>query len=159
MSWHVHSGSWLSVAADHALVATRARAPSWLAATHLPLTPDGSVATRTTLQTVAHDEIFAVGDCSGILGYRRDKAGVFAVRQGPILARFREEDLKGIVIDLQASHFWDITAINALDRVVLKFRHHEIPVEIVGINQATATMIERLAIHDKEGAVLSTGGH
>jgi len=70
---------------------------------------------------------------------------------------FREEDLKGVVIDLTASHFWDITSINALDRVVLKFRHHGIPVEIVGINQATATMIEKLATHDKPGAVLSSG--
>ena len=70
---------------------------------------------------------------------------------------FREEDLKGVTIDLTASHFWDITSINALDRVVLKFRHHDIPVEIVGINQATATMIEKLATHDKPGAVLSSG--
>ena len=70
---------------------------------------------------------------------------------------FREEDLKAVVIDLTASHFWDITSINALDRVVLKFRHHDIPVEIVGINQATATMIERLATHDKTGAALSSG--
>ena len=70
---------------------------------------------------------------------------------------FREEDLKAVVIDLTASHFWDITSINALDRVVLKFRHHDIPVEIVGINQATATMIERLATHDKPGAALSSG--
>jgi sulfate permease, SulP family len=72
---------------------------------------------------------------------------------------FREEDLNGVVIDLQASHFWDITAINALDRVVLKFRHHGIPVEIVGINEATATMIERLATHDKDGSVTPAPTH
>lgn len=70
---------------------------------------------------------------------------------------FREEDVARVVIDLSAAHFWDITAIAALDRVVLKFRHHEIPVEIVGINQATATMIERLAVHDKPGAALAAG--
>ena len=70
---------------------------------------------------------------------------------------FREEDLKGVVIDLQASHFWDITSINALDRVMLKFRHHDIPVEIVGINEATASMIERLAVHDKPGALARPG--
>lgn len=70
---------------------------------------------------------------------------------------FREEDLNGVVIDLKASHFWDITSINALDRVVLKFRHHGIPVEVIGINEATATMIERLGVHDKPGATLSSG--
>ena len=69
----------------------------------------------------------------------------------------REEDLKGVVIDLHAAHFWDITSINALDRVVLKFRHHNIPVEIIGMNEATATMVERLATHDKQGAAWSAG--
>lgn len=72
---------------------------------------------------------------------------------------FREEDLKGVVIDLHAAHFWDITSINALDRVVLKFRHHDIPVEIIGMNEATATMVERLATHDKNGADLGVSGH
>jgi len=72
---------------------------------------------------------------------------------------FREEDLKGVVIDLHAAHFWDITSINALDRVVLKFRHHDIPVEIIGMNQATATMVERLATHDKEGTSSGALGH
>jgi SulP family sulfate permease len=72
---------------------------------------------------------------------------------------FREEDLKGVVINLHAAHFWDITSINALDRVVLKFRHHDIPVEIIGMNEATATMVERLATHDKEGAALTSAAH
>ena len=67
--------------------------------------------------------------------------------------------MKGIVIDLHAAHFWDITSINALDRVVLKFRHHKIPVEIIGMNVATATAVERLATHDKEGAALTKLGH
>lgn len=72
---------------------------------------------------------------------------------------FREEDLKGVVIDLHASHFWDVTSINALDRVVLKFRHHEIPVEIIGMNEATTSMVERLATHDKEHASFSVPNH
>jgi SulP family sulfate permease len=70
---------------------------------------------------------------------------------------FREDDLEKVIIDLRASHFWDITAINALDRVVLKFRHHDVPVEIIGMNEATTTMVERLAKYDKPGAVLSSG--
>lgn len=72
---------------------------------------------------------------------------------------FREEDLQRVVIDLQAAHFWDITSVNALDRVVLKFRHHGIEVEVVGMNEATSTMVERLGAHDKAGAVLAAGGH
>lgn len=72
---------------------------------------------------------------------------------------FREEGLKGIVIDLHSSHFWDITSISALDRVVLKFRHHGIPVEIVGMNEATATMVERLATYTDESVRLIPMGH
>ncbi len=71
---------------------------------------------------------------------------------------FREEDLKGVVVDLSTAHFWDITSINALDRVVLKFRHHGIPVDVIGMNEATATMVERLGTHDKPGAALGAPG-
>ena len=71
---------------------------------------------------------------------------------------FREE-LAGVVIDVEKSHFWDITGINALDRVVLKFRHHDIPVEIRGMNTASATLVEKLSTHDKAGAVQATPGH
>ncbi len=70
---------------------------------------------------------------------------------------FREEEVKQVVINLGAAHFWDITAINALDRVVLKFRHQGINIEVVGVNQATAAMIERLAVHDKAHGPLASG--
>ncbi|MBY0258955.1 SulP family inorganic anion transporter [Methylobacterium sp.] len=72
---------------------------------------------------------------------------------------FREAGLTGIVIDLNAAHFWDITGVNALDRVVLKFRHHGVPVEITGMNPATASMVERLGTHQKPGMALAPGGH
>ena len=72
---------------------------------------------------------------------------------------FREEDLKGIVIDLSAAHFWDLTSVNTLDRVVLKFRHHGIPVELIGMNEGTRTLVEKLGTHDKAGAALGAPGH
>ena len=72
---------------------------------------------------------------------------------------FREAGLKGVVIDVHAAHFWDVTGINALDRVVMKFRHHGLPVELVGVNEASQTMVDRLALHDKPGAAAPAGGH
>lgn len=72
---------------------------------------------------------------------------------------FREADLERVVIDLSAAHLWDITSINALDRVVLKFRHHGIAVDVIGMNDATATLVERLGTHDKPGAALGGSGH
>jgi SulP family sulfate permease len=58
--------------------------------------------------------------------------------------------VRHIRIDVHAAHFWDISAIGALDRVVLKARRQGVPVEIDGLNQASATMVERFAVHDKE---------
>ncbi|MDZ4369399.1 MAG: FAD-dependent oxidoreductase [Afipia sp.] len=75
------------ITADTVFISTRARAPHWLGATGLALTPNGSIATAPTLQVAARDDVFAVGDCAEILGHPREKAGVFAVRQGPVLAR------------------------------------------------------------------------
>jgi SulP family sulfate permease len=62
-----------------------------------------------------------------------------------------QESVERIVIDVSASHFWDISAVGALDRVVLKARRHGHDVQIIGLNAASATMMERFAVHDKEG--------
>ena len=64
------------------------------------------------------------------------------------------EAVREIVIDVSNAHFWDISAIAALDKVVLKARRHGKLVHIRGLNKASATMVERFAVHDKEGAVL-----
>ena len=64
-----------------------------------------------------------------------------------------------VVIDVSHAHFWDITAVSALDRVVLKFRREGTDVEIVGLNEASATIVDRFAIHDKPGAMDKLSGH
>ena len=50
-----------------------------------------------------------------------------------------------VCIDLTASHLWDITAVEALEEVVTKMRHHGILVEVTGLNQASAILVDRLA--------------
>ncbi|WP_267383446.1 SulP family inorganic anion transporter [Cyanobacterium sp. uoEpiScrs1] len=65
---------------------------------------------------------------------------------------FREK-LKKVTIDLTHAHLWDHSAVDAVDKVVLRFRKHEIKVELIGLNAASATLIERLAIHDKPAAL------
>jgi len=64
-----------------------------------------------------------------------------------------------VVIDVSHAHFWDITAVSALDRVLLKFRREGTDVEIVGLNEASATIVDRFAIHDKPGAMDKLSGH
>jgi selenide,water dikinase len=73
------------VGADAVMVTTKAAPPAWLAATDLPRDPGGYLAVRPTLQLLDDDDVFAVGDCATVLEHPREKAGVFAVRQGPPL--------------------------------------------------------------------------
>ncbi|MFQ2507000.1 SulP family inorganic anion transporter [Aeromonas caviae] len=61
---------------------------------------------------------------------------------------FREE-VEKVVIDLTHAHFWDITAITALDKVVIKFRREGKEVAVIGLNDASATLVDRFAIHGK----------
>ncbi len=56
------------------------------------------------------------------------------------------------VIDVSGAHFWDISAVAALDKAVLKFRREGTEVEVIGLNAASATMIDRFGTHDKPGA-------
>lgn len=65
---------------------------------------------------------------------------------------FREAVAK-VRIDVSRAHFWDITAVSALDKVVLKFRREGAEVDVVGMNEASATLVDRFGIHDKPGAV------
>lgn len=69
------------------------------------------------------------------------------------------ESIKAVAIDLKHSHLWDHSAIAAVDKVVIKFRKQGIAVSLIGMNEASATLIERLATHDKPGAVEQGASH
>jgi selenide,water dikinase len=71
--------------ADVIIWATGAAAPELLEKFDLPKDDRGFLSTRRTLQVVDHDRIFSVGDTGTIQDDPTLKAGVFAVRQGPIL--------------------------------------------------------------------------
>jgi SulP family sulfate permease len=64
-----------------------------------------------------------------------------------------KESVAKVTIDLSRAHFWDVTAVQALDRVVIKFRREGTEVELIGLNEATATIVDRYAIHDDPVAV------
>ena len=69
---------------------------------------------------------------------------------------FREV-IDKVVIDVTRAHFWDITAVSALDKVVVKFRREGTDVDVIGLNEASATMVDKFGVHDKDGADLLTG--
>lgn len=70
-----------------------------------------------------------------------------------------KEVLDRVVIDVSQAHFWDISAIGTLDKAILKFRREGTAVEVIGLNEASASMVQRFAIHDKPGAEAQLGGH
>ncbi|MEE7490310.1 SulP family inorganic anion transporter [Methylobacterium oryzae] len=69
------------------------------------------------------------------------------------------EPVDRLVIDVHAAHFWDISAIAALDRVVLKARARGRDVAVIGLNAASATLVERFGQHDKGGAAAVPASH
>jgi sulfate permease, SulP family len=69
------------------------------------------------------------------------------------------QPLERVEIEFTHAHFWDISAISALDKVVLKFRRKGVEVELIGLNEASSTMIDRLGVHDKPEALELTASH
>lgn len=63
-----------------------------------------------------------------------------------------KEVIEKVVIDVSRAHFWDITAVSALDKVVIKFRREGTDVEVNGLNEASSTLVDKFALHDKDGA-------
>jgi len=60
-----------------------------------------------------------------------------------------KEAVSKVTIDLNDAHFWDISAVAALDKVVLKFRREGAEVEVLGLNKASRTIVDHFAVHDK----------
>ena len=79
---------------------------------------------------------------------------VFFVSSSTFVEAFDfREVLSKVVIDVSHAHFWDLTSVGALDKVVLKFRREGADVEILGMNEASATIVDQLAVHDKPGSL------
>jgi len=64
-----------------------------------------------------------------------------------------KEALERVTIDVSRAHIWDVSSVAALDMAVLKFRREGAEVVIVGMNEASETIVDSLAVHDKPGAM------
>ena len=110
--------------ADELLWVTRAGGPAWLRDTGLALDDNLFMKVRDTLQTENDDSIFAAGDIANVVNYPREKAGVFAVRQGRPLA----DNLKRMALgksprDFHPQKHW-LALISTGDKFAVASRSH-----------------------------------
>ncbi|MGR9054019.1 MAG: SulP family inorganic anion transporter [Gammaproteobacteria bacterium] len=100
-------------------------------------------------------------DAAGEVRTYRVVGQVFFNSADKFIAAFDfKEALDKVVIDLSRGHFWDISSVAALDKVVIKFRREGADVELIGLNEASATIIDRFGIHDKPEEIDKVmGGH
>ena len=60
-----------------------------------------------------------------------------------------KEALDKVHIDVSHAHFWDVTAVDTLDKLVMRLRREGIDVQVVGLNEASRTIIDRFSVHDR----------
>jgi len=91
--------------------------------------------------------------------YRIEGQLFFASSEDFMKAFDFREALDRVTIDLTHAHIWDISSVAALDMAILKFRREGAEVEVIGLNEASETIVDKLAIHDKPGALDALTGH
>ncbi len=70
-----------------------------------------------------------------------------------------ESGARHVFIDVTDAHFWDISGVAALDKIVARLRRDGRMVEIVGYNRASADIVDRFALHDKTGVEMGLAPH
>ncbi|MCD2316305.1 SulP family inorganic anion transporter [Sphingomonas sp. IC-11] len=89
----------------------------------------------------------------------RVKGEVFFASVDRFARAFQPEDGRAVTIDVTAAHFWDISAVGALDKIVARLRRDGSYVAVIGYNEASADLVDRFALHDKTGVELGAVPH
>ncbi|MBR8826572.1 MAG: SulP family inorganic anion transporter [Gomphosphaeria aponina SAG 52.96 = DSM 107014] len=85
---------------------------------------------------------------------------IFFVSVDEFLEAFDFKELVDrVTIDLTHAHLWDQGAVAAIDKVVIKFRRNGAEVELIGLNEASATLLDKLAMYNHPDALKQTSGH
>ncbi len=71
----------------------------------------------------------------------------------------RPDPADHVVIDVTAAHFWDISGVGVLDKVVERMRRNGRSVQVVGLNEASADLVDKFALTDKTGVEIGLAPH
>jgi sulfate permease, SulP family len=75
---------------------------------------------------------------------------VFFNSSNDFLRNFKfKENVNRVTIDLTGAHFWDISAVSAFDKAVIKFKKQGVDVFVIGLNEASQTIIDRFGVQNK----------
>ncbi|ART79226.1 SulP family inorganic anion transporter [Oceanisphaera avium] len=156
---------------------------SWSSVTSLKSTPlSSNIVMLATVATVVYSHNLAYGVLVGVLlsalffahkisrllsithhqaqKHTRDYQVVgqvfFSSTEQFIAAFDFKEVLTRVRIDVSRAHFWDISAIAALDKVVLSFKREGAEVEIIGLNEASKTLVDRFGTHQEAATIKLT---
>lgn len=121
---HIENASGQFLEADHVFWCTQARAAAWLEKSGLAVTPQGFLRVHPTLQSISHQDVFAAGDCAWLEGHSLPRAGVYAVRQAPVLQENLARHLRGQALQTYRpqSNFLSLLACGDKDAVGAKGR-------------------------------------
>jgi SulP family sulfate permease len=86
---------------------------------------------------------------------------VFFASSEQFIASFDfKEVVETVTIDVSQAHFWDLTSVAALDKVIIRFRREGCHVNVVGMNEASSTVVDKFGVHNNPEEVAKLlGGH
>lgn len=79
---------------------------------------------------------------------------VFFASSDKFVDSFNFKDVyEKVIIDVTRAHFWDVTAVESLDKVVLKYKRLGTEVEVIGMSDASKTMVDKFSVQNDEQAI------